>query len=203
MNYEKIHNQIIERAKNRKIEGYTERHHILPRCMGGDNSPKNLVNLTAKEHFVVHKLLAEMYPNNYKIRYAVFLMCKMKNVKGRDYIVSSSEYQRIKENIILSDDHRKSISKSLIGNKRNLGKVQSDEHKKKISNTMKGRIRTQEHRKNQSKSVMQYDLNGNFIKEYNSIREAGNILNLFPSNISAVLAGKSSNCGGFAWKYKK
>ena len=35
MNYQKIYNQIIERAKTRQLEGYKEKHHILPRCMGG------------------------------------------------------------------------------------------------------------------------------------------------------------------------
>ena len=30
MNYQKIYSQIIERAKNRQLEGYKEKHHILP-----------------------------------------------------------------------------------------------------------------------------------------------------------------------------
>ena len=54
MNYEKIYNQIIERAKNRVLEGYGEKHHIIPKCMGGKNNLDNLVNLTAREHFLSH-----------------------------------------------------------------------------------------------------------------------------------------------------
>ena len=45
MNYKKIHDQIIERAKTRKLEGYKEKHHIIPRCMGGNDEPENLVQL--------------------------------------------------------------------------------------------------------------------------------------------------------------
>ena len=37
MNYTKIYNDLIERAKTRKLDGYKEVHHIIPRCMGGGN----------------------------------------------------------------------------------------------------------------------------------------------------------------------
>jgi len=54
MNYKRIHDQIIERAKSRILEGYKERHHIIPKCMGGNNEKDNLVYLTAREHFIIH-----------------------------------------------------------------------------------------------------------------------------------------------------
>ena len=43
MRYEYIYNQITERAKNRVLVGYNEKHHIIPKCLGGDNSKENLV----------------------------------------------------------------------------------------------------------------------------------------------------------------
>jgi hypothetical protein len=180
------------------LEGYGEVHHIIPKCMGGDDSEDNLVKLTAKEHFIIHKLLVEIYPTNNKLHYAAFLMCKLK--KG--YRVGAREYQRYKENITLDREHRGNISKSMMGNKNNLGRVQSDDTKSKISNSMTGKVRTKQHRLNQSRSIVQYDLSDNFIREYKSIREAGEINNLFPANISAVLRGKSSHCGGYHWRYK-
>ena len=54
---------IIERAKDREIEGYKERHHIIPKCMGGDDSKGNLVCLTPEEHYVCHQILIKMYPS--------------------------------------------------------------------------------------------------------------------------------------------
>lgn len=36
------------------------RHHILPSSLGGDDSPKNLVYLTLREHYVCHWLLTRM-----------------------------------------------------------------------------------------------------------------------------------------------
>ena len=50
MNYQAIYNNLIERGKNRNLEGYCERHHIIPRCMEGNNDSENLVKLTAREH---------------------------------------------------------------------------------------------------------------------------------------------------------
>ena len=41
MNYKKIYQQLIDRALSRTLTGYKERHHIVPKCMGGDNSKLN------------------------------------------------------------------------------------------------------------------------------------------------------------------
>ena len=98
MDYQKIYNNIIERGKNRKLLGYTERHHIVPRCMGGSESADNLVDLTAKEHFLCHKLLVEMYPNIDKLVWGFWIMAKMKG-RGqlRHYRVGAREYERLRE----------------------------------------------------------------------------------------------------------
>ena len=60
MNYQRIYNQIIERAKTRQLNCYKEKHHIIPRCIGGKDI-NNIVELTAKEHFLCHRLLCEIY----------------------------------------------------------------------------------------------------------------------------------------------
>lgn len=60
MNYKKHYDILIERARLRvKPDGYSERHHIVPRCLGGSNESSNLVYLTAREHYVAHLLLAK------------------------------------------------------------------------------------------------------------------------------------------------
>lgn len=70
MNYIKIYNSIVNNAKLRNLSGYGENHHIIPRCLGGDNSKENIVKLTAKDHFIAHRLLIRIYPENHKITYA-------------------------------------------------------------------------------------------------------------------------------------
>ena len=74
MNYQLHYDKLINRARNRKLEGYIEKHHIKPRCMGGDSSIWNIVSLTAEEHFIAHLLLVKIYPNHIGLITAVTLM---------------------------------------------------------------------------------------------------------------------------------
>jgi hypothetical protein len=47
-----------------------ERHHIVPRCIGGTDERSNLVDLTPEEHYVAHQLLVKMYPDVDSLVYA-------------------------------------------------------------------------------------------------------------------------------------
>lgn len=74
MQYEKIYYALINRAKNRVLELYTEKHHIIPRCLGGNDDADNLVDLTPEEHYVAHQLLCKMHPENFKLAKAAMMM---------------------------------------------------------------------------------------------------------------------------------
>ena len=58
--YTRWYNSIISNAQTRIAEGYTEKHHVLPRCLGGTDLSKNIVRLTGREHFICHWLLMKM-----------------------------------------------------------------------------------------------------------------------------------------------
>lgn len=58
--YSKLYYSITSKAKQRIVDGYTETHHIIPQSLGGTNDKKNLVELTAREHFICHWLLIKM-----------------------------------------------------------------------------------------------------------------------------------------------
>lgn len=58
--YSKLYYKLTSNAKQRFTEGYTEKHHIIPQSMGGSNDKENLVDLTAREHFICHWLLIKM-----------------------------------------------------------------------------------------------------------------------------------------------
>jgi len=80
MDYEKIYNQLVFRAKNenrKKKQGTSyEAHHIIPKCLGGEGechqwrTHPNIVLLTPREHFIAHLLLLEIYPKNFKLKHA-------------------------------------------------------------------------------------------------------------------------------------
>lgn len=75
MNYHKIYQQLIERAQARTLlNEYVERHHIVPRCLGGTDASANIVSLLPEEHLFAHRLLCRMHPNNTKLSFAVFML---------------------------------------------------------------------------------------------------------------------------------
>lgn len=74
MDYQKIYNTLVRRGQNRILEGYSEKHHIVPRCMGGTDEATNLVSLTPEEHYLCHLLLVKIYPNNIKLVKAAMFM---------------------------------------------------------------------------------------------------------------------------------
>ncbi len=123
MDYKKIHDKIIERAKTRKLEGYVEKHHIIPKCMNGTNEKNNLVKLTAREHFLIHWLLHEMYPDNSDLRYAFWSMCRNSDNQQR-YKPSSRVYEYAKHKMLEiwvkfkpSDKQISAIKESVTGTK--------------------------------------------------------------------------------------
>jgi hypothetical protein len=68
--YTRWYYNIINAARTRTNEklSYTERHHIIPKSLGGNNSSDNLVPLTGREHFIVHLLLTKMCDHPIHIR---------------------------------------------------------------------------------------------------------------------------------------
>jgi hypothetical protein len=75
MDYALHYDRLIARAKNRVLSSYVERHHVLPRCLGGSDDPSNIVRLTGEEHFVAHQLLVKMHPGHLGLVWALSAMC--------------------------------------------------------------------------------------------------------------------------------
>lgn len=123
--YTSLYFKIIERAKQRNHikkprDGY-QKHHIIPRCIGGTNETDNLVVLTYKEHRVCHCLLIKMqFTKNaeIKMRHAYGFFNKNSRYNGpryksgKDNIFSTPEIidqvrQRMIENNPMKDEKQK------------------------------------------------------------------------------------------------
>lgn len=87
MNYQAHYDRLIHRAKNRHLPEttYTESHHIIPRCIGGNDDMDNLVALTAEEHFVAHLLLIKIYPWSTGLVEAVNRINNSKKIRNKKY----------------------------------------------------------------------------------------------------------------------
>ena len=97
--YAKWYFQIIETRKYNPPTEYCEKHHIIPRSLGGSNAEENLVKLTAREHFVVHLLLTKMFPSDInKTAKMVRAWCWMAWNKsdGREYKINSRLFEKLR-----------------------------------------------------------------------------------------------------------
>lgn len=168
MNYKTHYDRLITRAQSRLIEGYVEKHHILPKCLGGTDDLENLVILTAEEHFVAHQLLIKIFPDCHKLVYAARMMCVSTTKQKRNnklYGWIKKTYSEARKHIkhkphkksgkprkvrdketkprkkrILSDEHRQKIGQAQLGRKR------SEECRLKMSESGKGKTRSEEHK---------------------------------------------------------
>lgn len=124
---------IINQARNRNIEGYKESHHIIPRSLGGADIKDNLVDLTAREHFICHWLLIKMHTgeSKSKMMYALNGMKRTNREQERyETAITSRVYQKLKEEFC------RIHSQTMKGRKaHNKGKPMSEEQKAKIRAT--------------------------------------------------------------------
>ena len=91
---------ITDRARTRKLEGYTERHHVIPKSLNGTDDKTNLVDLTAREHFICHWLLTKMYTGEAKSKMIYALNGMKRNGKFTqryETLVTSRVYENLKK----------------------------------------------------------------------------------------------------------
>lgn len=137
MTYNDFINGILSsRGRNGCNNEYHEKHHILPRCLGGSNDPENLIDLYAYEHFLAHKLLAIENPDNLKLVDAYTMMAFTVNPKLQGKELSPEEYE----------EARKAFSKKM--------KVlwADEKYRKMQSEIVRERWKNQEYRKFQSQN---------------------------------------------------
>jgi len=146
--YTSLYDEIIQQSKNRsKISGYTEKHHIIPRSLGGNNKKENIAVLTAREHFVCHWLLTKMVDGELlpKMQKALWRML----VKGADFQVRYKpnshtyeslrlKYGTLRKGIVTSSKTKEKISKANKGKTAwNKGIPRTEEERKLMSKRRK------------------------------------------------------------------
>lgn len=179
---------IVNRGKERNISIYTEKHHIIPKSLGGSNESSNLVKLTPREHYICHLLLVKMTTglSKAKMTHAVVAYATWTtNNHKRNVVVNSRTIDMLKKSraIFMTEEMNKPENKlrSSLGAK----KVWSNpEHRKQQSIRRKllwqnsAYLEKMSRRTPTTKKVMIEN------KIFDSLREAAVSLNLDPSTIS-------------------
>jgi len=98
--YSRWYNSIIQSARERTtVLSYSEKHHIIPKSIGGSNLKENLVSLTAREHFICHYLLTKMLTGSAKQKmiYAFWQLANVKNLSQDRYRATNKSYEVAKK----------------------------------------------------------------------------------------------------------
>ena len=141
MDYQKHYNALITRAMHRVLECYAERHHVVPKCVGGSDTSDNIVSLTPEEHYVAHQLLCKIYPNEVKLAFAL----KMLTVSNQYQRRNNKTYGWVKR------QWRQTLSNTmkgkLVGEKNGMyGKRHTPESIKRMKVARAGSTITEEHK---------------------------------------------------------
>lgn len=182
MNYKKHYEMLIERSRLRTLTGYCEKHHIIPKCLGGSDEPCNIAILTPEEHFLAHQLLVKMYPHSPPLINAAIIMSTHHTTMRANNKLFGWLRRRASE-------ARKQWTAENGHPKGMLGKRHKDETKKKISTTCKKILS-----ESIGVKVYAYHLDGTFYKEFTTLTECAADLKTSTSNVKYTAAGKFKYC---------
>lgn len=205
-----IDNIIKTRGRFSCGEEYHERHHIVPKCMGGTNSEGNLIDLFAREHFIAHKLLANENPDNLSLVRAYSMMAFPKTNVHKRYELSPEEYEEARKAVSIalkgkslseeaknklreyaiqrwsSEEARKEISERQMGENNSFyGKHHTDETREKMSKAQSGKNH------NGCRAVYCYELDEYFW----GAKEAEQKYGINHAYIAQCCLGKRKSCG--------
>ncbi len=112
-----------------------------------------------------------------------------------------------------SEKFQKAKEEGRLGSRSHKNQTISEETKKKISESVAkyfqencpNQCNIEKHRKAMAKAsgkpVIQYTKEGEFVKQYISIKDAGRLSGVTDSNIRRVLQNYTKTAGGYIWKY--
>ena len=141
--------KIIEFYKFNPQEGYNERHHIVPKCLGGTDDPSNLILLPVRVHFLCHYILHKAHPDNRKLAHA-FAMMGVNNPYQKRLNSKLYEKSKIARSHALKGVSRPEWVKEKLrkpkSNRENYKKPKSEIHKEKIKTSLLGRSHPWQHK---------------------------------------------------------
>jgi hypothetical protein len=206
MNYQKIYDDLIDRARGRVIEEYTEKHHIVPRCMGGNNAKINLVRLTPEEHYLAHQLLVKIHPEHHGLIKAALRMTTHTTKRRVNNKLFGWLKRRFSKSMSGDNNPARRIPglQARAGAKRR-GQKRTAETRKNMSESLAGKPFTEEHLANLREGAANrkrpwdniplfvYSKNGEYMIEYPDVYECSKSLKVTVGMIKGVVSGKNQH----------
>jgi hypothetical protein len=112
VDYAVVYRRLVERAKIRPKPPVFERHHIIPKCVGGSCGKENLVLLTPREHLFAHKLLVRIYPQNRGLWFALILMGRLVQYKSKIFESERIRVKQLRKEFRYTEEAKKKMSAS-------------------------------------------------------------------------------------------
>lgn len=182
---------LIERGKcrNKNDEQYYEKHHIVPRCLGGKNETENYTFLTPEEHYTAHLILCKLFPENGKLLRAVAMMTVDSPTTPR----KNKMYGWVKRRLA---EHRSTYMKEWHKHNEHpmKGKTHTPEVKAQIGRSNSTR---------QKKDVYCFSTKtGELIKAFKGVAEASIFAGVHPQTIySCIRVPGKRTAAGYSWSY--
>lgn len=97
--YTTLYFRLVNFSKN-TVFPFVEKHHIIPKSLGGDNSSNNIIKTSPRIHFILHRLLVKMLSSpesKIKMKYAIWRMMNIQNKNHqRTYKINAKAYENMK-----------------------------------------------------------------------------------------------------------
>lgn len=182
---------LLSRAYNKYGENHFKRE-IIEHCVKTE--------LNDKEKYYIKKYNTK-FPHGYNLTEGG------EGMKGYQYTNEQKEnISKAKKGQKYPDTHRKKLSKARKGIPRSKETIDKISKTKALKNKIQPDLGLKGQYKkniNASKRILQYDLEGNLLNEYQSAAEASRCLgNVSGNTIADCAAGRQKTAYGYKWEYK-
>lgn len=135
--------KFIDSLRNQVIDGYCEKHHILPRSLGGSDDPSNIIRLTVRQHYIAHWMLWKAYGGVMAVAFDY-----MSGIKRYGSRLPSKTVEALRADVSKRISER-TVSEATRQKQRDakLGRKLSPEHVEKVRQSRVGKLLPEQWRK--------------------------------------------------------
>jgi hypothetical protein len=174
----------------------------------------NWTSKVRKTNMDLHYAIEEILENTDYTQFDCVRIIHLRLSKKEAYAVETSEIHKISYENLLNKtpwggkgSPKEIWSETRIADhlERLIKMNKSDWKREQLSKAKKGKKRPEisNEKHGRAKARLQYDLEGNLIKRWNTAKEASIALNIASNLIGRCCKGKKKSAGGFIWKYEK